>query len=75
MTVEKRKNAIELLIFFGITFGIDFALGIPMYINHLPSPDVYGYFMMLLPVNGAFLAEYYRKHEKSDVMILFLIWM
>lgn len=31
--------------------------------------------MMLLPVNGAFLAEYYRKHEKSDVMILFLIWM
>ena len=75
MTDRKKKNVIELLIFFGITFGIDFALGIPMYINRSPSPDVYGYFMMLLPVNGALLAQYYRKREKSDVMILFLIWM
>lgn len=75
MTDRKKKNVIGLLIFFGITFGIDFALGIPMYINHSPSPDVYGYFMMLLPVNGALLAQYYRKREKSDVMILFLIWM
>ena len=75
MIAEKKKDVIEMLIFFGITFGIDFALGIPMYINHSPSPDVYGYFMMLLPVNGAFLAQYYRKHEKSDVMILFLMWM
>lgn len=75
MTDGKKENLTELLIFFGITFGIDFALGIPMYINHLPSPDIYGYFMMLLPVNGALLAQYYRKREKSDIMILFLIWM
>ena len=75
MTDGKKKNVTELLIFFGITFGIDFALGIPMYMNHLPSPDIYGYFMMLLPVNGALLAQYYRKRKKSDVMVLFLIWM
>lgn len=75
MTDGKKKNVTELLIFFGITFGIDFALGIPMYMNHLPSPNIYGYFMMLLPVNGALLAQYYRKRKKSDVMVLFLIWM
>lgn len=74
MKTEKRKSIIELVIFFGITFGVNFAIGIPMYVTHNISTELFANLLTLLPASGALLAQYYCKSEKKKGRRLFLIW-
>lgn len=74
MKTEKRKSIIELAIFFSITFGINFAIGIPMYVTHNISTELFTNLLTLLPASGALLAQYYSKREKKKGRKLFLIW-
>lgn len=70
MKQENKKETIELLIFFGITFGVNFLIGIPMYFYHYISTEVFAFLIMLLPAGGAILAKRYRKeHKKEDFVI------
>lgn len=74
MVTEKKNNIIELLIFFGITFGINFAIGIPMYVTNNISTELFANLLTLLPASGALLAQYYCKSEKKKGRKVFLIW-
>lgn len=70
MKSDKKKNAIELLIFFGIAFGINFLLGTIICTNHIGDENLFSLFIMLLPANGAFLARYYRdKRQITEKLI------
>lgn len=57
----------EMIIFFLITFGINYLFGIPLIWKPYMNPQLFGFFIMLLPANAAILAKRYgRKLEKEN---------
>ncbi|MDL0194111.1 CPBP family intramembrane metalloprotease, partial [Clostridioides difficile] len=55
---EKRKK-FQIIIFFSITFGLTYLLGLLLYFNKFIDPENFALFMMVLPLSSVAIAKFY----------------
>lgn len=75
---SKRKN-IQIIIFFSITFGLTYILGLILYFREYIDPENFAGFMMILPLSSVSIAKFYTEGRTNDnykfysLVILFFI--
>ncbi len=75
---SKRKN-IQIIIFFSITFGLTYILGLLLYFREYIEPENFAGFMMILPLSSVSIAKFYTEGRTNDnykfysLVILFFI--
>lgn len=66
---DKKRNIIEVAIFFTVTYGISLLFGIPLYFKEYMNPEIMVIFMTILPASGVSIAKLYR-YKKNDKHII-----
>ncbi|HDA5281560.1 TPA: CPBP family intramembrane metalloprotease, partial [Clostridioides difficile] len=78
---EKRKK-FQIIIFFSITFGLTYLLGLLLYFNKFIDPENFALFMMVLPLSSVAIAKFYTEGMTNDkykfyslIILFFLIYL
>lgn len=78
---EKRKK-FQIIIFFSITFGLTYLLGLLLYFNKFIYPENFALFMMVLPLSSVAIAKFYTEGMTNDkykfyslIILFFLIYL
>lgn len=66
---DKKRDIVDVTIFFAITYGISLLFGIPLYFKEYMSPEIMVPFMTILPASGVSIAKIY-KYKKNDEHII-----
>ncbi|WP_304340240.1 CPBP family intramembrane glutamic endopeptidase [Metaclostridioides mangenotii] len=77
---EAIRKKIQIIIFFSITFGLTFLLGLLLCFREYIDPESFAGFMMILPLSSVSIAKFYtegRNNEKhkfySGMIFLFIL--
>ncbi|MCC0658506.1 CPBP family intramembrane metalloprotease [Clostridioides sp. ES-S-0123-01] len=77
---EKRKKT-QIIIFFSITFGLTYLLGLLLYFNKFIDPENFASFMMILPLSSVAIAKFYTEGKTNDrykfyslIILFFLLY-
>ncbi|WP_242825886.1 CPBP family intramembrane glutamic endopeptidase [Metaclostridioides mangenotii] len=77
---EAIRKKIQIIIFFSITFGLTFLLGLILCFREYIAPESFAGFMMILPLSSVSIAKFYtegRNNEKhkfySGMIFLFIL--
>ena len=63
---SKRRNVIETILFFIVTYGVCWGVGILNYCNRFMSGDMMAVFMMTLPATGVSIAKLYGNIKNDE---------
>ncbi|CZR96330.1 MULTISPECIES: CPBP family intramembrane glutamic endopeptidase [Clostridioides] len=67
---DKKRNIIEVVIFFTVTYGISLLFGIPLYFKEYMNPEILVIFMTILPASGVSIARLYKYKKNNKHIIL-----
>lgn len=62
---EKRKK-IQIIIFFSITFGITYSLGLLLCFKEFIDPESFAAFMMVFPLSSVAIAKFYTEGRTNE---------
>ncbi|NJJ34925.1 CPBP family intramembrane metalloprotease [Clostridioides difficile] len=63
---EAKRNKIQVIIFFSITFGLIYLLGLLLYFKEFIDSENFGLFMMILPLSSVAIAKFYTEGKTND---------
>ncbi|MBY2478935.1 CPBP family intramembrane metalloprotease [Clostridioides difficile] len=76
---EEKRKKIQIIIFFSVTFGLTYLLGLLLYFNKFIDPENFASFMMILPLSSVAIAKFYSEGKTNNeykfyslVILLFL---
>ncbi|WLD27867.1 hypothetical protein CDIFMA2_17490 [Clostridioides difficile] len=76
---EVKRKKIQIIIFFSITFGLTYLLGLLLYFMKFIKPENFASFMMILPLSSVAIAKFYtegktnNKYKFYSLIILFFL--
>lgn len=77
---EVKRKKIQIIIFFAVTFGIPYILGLPLFFAKFIKPDEFALFMMILPLSSVAISKFYtevtenEKYKFYSLIILFFLF-
>ncbi|MCC0718652.1 MULTISPECIES: type II CAAX endopeptidase family protein [unclassified Clostridioides] len=63
---EVKRKKIQIIIFFSITFGLTYLLGLLLYFMKFIKPENFASFMMILPLSSVAIAKFYTEGKTND---------
>ena len=63
---EAKRKKIQIIIFFTITFGLTYLLGLILCFREYIDPESFAGFMMILPLSSVSIAKFYTEGRNNE---------